>query len=137
MKSAPPRNTVPRLAGLPAQHGFSAKPTGMSFLGVGVMVGAMCCMSFWDQCVSDFSLLPSVPLRLSMEGELTIKTQDIRRRRLKLNGHPPPETRMCMGQVGGILLPIVLFALACTAYMSVPWIFQIPIIAPIPFGTGL
>ncbi|KZP15718.1 hypothetical protein FIBSPDRAFT_76636 [Athelia psychrophila] len=27
-------------------------------------------------------------------------------RKLKLNGHPPPETRMCTGQVGGIPVPI-------------------------------
>ncbi|KZP11324.1 hypothetical protein FIBSPDRAFT_187126 [Athelia psychrophila] len=132
MESAP-RNTVPRLAGLPAQHGFSAKQTGMTFLRIGVgMVGAMCCMPFRNQCVSDFSLPPSVPLRLSMEGELTLKAQDIRMRKLTFNDHPPPETRMIMGQVGGILVPIGLSALAFAAYTSVPWIFQIPIIASIP-----
>ncbi|KZP06313.1 hypothetical protein FIBSPDRAFT_902889 [Athelia psychrophila] len=39
---------------------------------------------------------------------------------------------MCMGQVGGILVPVGLFALAFAAYTSVPWIFQIPTIASIP-----
>ncbi|KZP27249.1 hypothetical protein FIBSPDRAFT_948858 [Athelia psychrophila] len=71
-----------------------------------------------------------------MEGGLTMKTQDIRMRKLKFNGHPPPETRMGMGQVGGVLVLIELFALAFTAYTSAPWILRIPIIASIPFGTG-
>ncbi|KZP15677.1 hypothetical protein FIBSPDRAFT_866770 [Athelia psychrophila] len=56
---------------------------------------------------------------------------------LKFNGHPPPETRMGMGQVDDILVLIGLIAPALTAYTSVPWIFQIPIIASIPFRTGL
>ncbi|KZP27151.1 hypothetical protein FIBSPDRAFT_948797 [Athelia psychrophila] len=41
---------------------------------------------------------------------------------LKSNGHPPPETQLYMGQVGGILVLIGLFALMFTTYASVPWV---------------
>ncbi len=40
-----------------------------------------------------------------------------------------------MGQVGGILVPLSLYWLAFTTYASVHWI--VPIIASIPFGTGV
>ncbi|KZP23183.1 hypothetical protein FIBSPDRAFT_463408 [Athelia psychrophila] len=73
-----------------------------------------------------------------MEGELTIKTQDMRMRKLKLNGHPPPEMRMCMasrrdpGANGAVRLPF-------TAYKSVPWILPNSNhrVYSIRFGTGL
>ncbi|KZP09690.1 hypothetical protein FIBSPDRAFT_231346 [Athelia psychrophila] len=44
-----------------------------------------------------------------------------------------------MGQVGCILVPIGLFALACTTYASVRGSSQIPMIASIPgrFGAGI
>ncbi|KZP19408.1 MFS general substrate transporter [Athelia psychrophila] len=92
------------------KHGFSAEQTGMTFLGIGVgMISAICCMPFWNRL---------------FEREM-----------LKFDGRPPPETRLYMGQVGGILVPIGLFALAFTTYASVPWI--VPIIASIPFGAGM
>ena len=40
-----------------------------------------------------------------------------------------------MGQVGGILVSISLFCLAFTTYKNLHWIA--PIIASIPFGTGI
>jgi hypothetical protein len=40
-----------------------------------------------------------------------------------------------MGQVGGILVSISLFCIAFTAYKDIHWIA--PIIASIPFGTGI
>ncbi|KZP27220.1 hypothetical protein FIBSPDRAFT_854045 [Athelia psychrophila] len=43
------------------------------------------------------------------------------RETLKSNCHHPPETQLCMGQVGGILVPIGLFVLTFTTYASVPW----------------
>lgn len=39
-----------------------------------------------------------------------------------------------MGQVGGVLVPLALFALAFSTYHSVPWI--VPVLASVPFGTG-
>ncbi|KAG2111482.1 major facilitator superfamily domain-containing protein [Suillus clintonianus] len=53
----------------------------------------------------------------------------------KYNGDPPPETRLIMGQVGGILVPVGLFCLAFTTYPQVHWIA--PIIASVPFGSGI
>lgn len=50
------------------------------------------------------------------------------------HGDPPPEFRLRMGQVGGILVPIGLFWLAFTTYRSVHW--MVPLVASIPFGTG-
>jgi hypothetical protein len=40
-----------------------------------------------------------------------------------------------MGQIGGILVSISLFCIAFTSYKDVHWIA--PIIASVPFGTGL
>ncbi|KZP22408.1 MFS general substrate transporter [Athelia psychrophila] len=81
------------------KHGFSAEQTGMSFLGIGLgMVGAIACMPFWNRLFE--------------------------RETLRFKGHPPPETRLYMGQVGGILVPIGLFWLAFTTYASVPWIIR-------------
>lgn len=71
---------------------------------------------------------------------------------LKFHGEPPPETRLYMGQLGGILVPLGkehsfrpiyhqinltsgLFWLAFTTYPHVHWIA--PIIASIPFGAGV
>ena len=39
-----------------------------------------------------------------------------------------------MGQVGGVLVPLALFALAFSTYRSAPWI--VPVLASVPFGTG-
>ena len=47
---------------------------------------------------------------------------------------PPPEFRLRMGQVGGVLVPVSLYWLAFSTYRSVHWI--VPILASIPFGTG-
>jgi hypothetical protein len=56
------------------------------------------------------------------------------RRVVEKGGDPPPEFRLVMGQVGGVLVSISLFCLAFTTYKHVPWIA--PIIASVPFGTG-
>ena len=50
-------------------------------------------------------------------------------------GDIPPEARLIMGEVGAVLVALGLFWLAFTTYVSVPWI--VPIIASIPFGTGV
>jgi len=51
------------------------------------------------------------------------------------HGDPPPEFRLVMGQVGGILVSISLFCIAFTTYKNLHWIA--PIIASVPFGTGI
>ncbi|KZP29647.1 MFS general substrate transporter [Athelia psychrophila] len=91
-------------------HGFSTGETGMSFLGIGLgMIIAVATEPFWN-------------ILFAHEEK-------------KYNGHPPPETRLYMGQVGGILVPIGLVWLAFTTYARVPWI--VPIIASVPFGMGI
>ena len=47
----------------------------------------------------------------------------------------PPEARLPMACVGGVLCPVALLALAWTAYPSIHWI--VPIICAAPFGTGM
>jgi len=51
-----------------------------------------------------------------------------------MNGDPPPEFRLVMGQAGGVLVSISLFWLAFTTYKDIHWIA--PIIASVPLGTG-
>ncbi|PPQ97319.1 hypothetical protein CVT26_006637 [Gymnopilus dilepis] len=91
-------------------HGFNTQMTGMSFLGIGLgMLLAISTQPYWN----------SMYKRVSLQN----------------NGKVPPETRLVMGQIGGVLVPFGLFWLAFTTYKGVPWI--IPIIASIPFGSGI
>ncbi|EGN92061.1 hypothetical protein SERLA73DRAFT_191634 [Serpula lacrymans var. lacrymans S7.3] len=91
-------------------HGFNVQSTGLTFLGIGIgMLVGISSQPFWNRLYA----------RIAAEN----------------NGNPPPEMRLLMGQVGGILVPIGLFWLAFTTYPHVHWIA--PIIASIPFGTGV
>ncbi|KZS95550.1 MFS general substrate transporter [Sistotremastrum niveocremeum HHB9708] len=91
-------------------HGFNEQSTGLTFLGMGIgMVGTIATQPFFR------------------------KIQ--RKRAEKYDGKPPPETRLIVGFVGAILVPISLFWLAFTTYKKVHWI--VPIIASIPFGSGI
>ncbi|CDO74082.1 hypothetical protein BN946_scf185043.g132 [Trametes cinnabarina] len=91
-------------------HGFNVQQTGLSFLGIGTgMVAALATQPYWNS--------------------------RFRREAKKHNGHPPPEIRLIIGQVGGILAPIGLFIMAFTTYKNVHWIA--PIIGSIPFGAGV
>ncbi|PCH42083.1 MFS general substrate transporter [Wolfiporia cocos MD-104 SS10] len=91
-------------------HGFNLEDSGLAFIGIGVgFVFALASQPLWNR----FN----------------------RRMMIKYEGKPPPETRLVVGQVGGILAPIGLFWLAFTTYKGVPWI--VPIIASIPFGAGM
>ena len=54
---------------------------------------------------------------------------------LREHGTIRPESRLIMGQVGGVLIPVGLFWIAFTTYYSVHWI--VPVIASIPFGMGI
>jgi len=91
------------------RHGFSPQFIGLSFLGIGVgMVLSGLSQPFWNR--------------------LTLKE-------IQKHGTVRPESRLIMGQVGGVLIPIGLFWIAFTTYHSVHWI--VPIIASIPFGMGI
>lgn len=59
----------------------------------------------------------------------------LRKQTAKYEGHPPPEVRLIIGMVGAVLIPISLFWLAFTTYPHVHWV--VPIIASVPFGTGM
>ncbi|KAJ4475524.1 MFS general substrate transporter [Lentinula aciculospora] len=92
------------------KHGFSIQQSGLTFLGIGVgMVCAMPTQKYFNSLV----------------------VRDAK----KNGGMAPPESRLYMGEIGAILVPISLFWLSFTTYASVPWI--VPIIASIPFGAGL
>ncbi|KAF7975148.1 hypothetical protein HWV62_10315 [Athelia sp. TMB] len=93
-----------------AKHGFSEEQTGMSFLGIGLgMLLAIASQPLWNRVFA--------------------------RETKRFGGPPPPETRLYMGQAGGLLVPLGLFALAFTTYAAVPW--PVPIVASIPFGAGM
>ncbi|KAG6377998.1 major facilitator superfamily domain-containing protein [Boletus reticuloceps] len=91
-------------------HHFSDQMAGLAFLGIGIgMFAAISTQPFWNKLFAQEAI--------------------------KHDGNPPPEVRLIMGQVGGILVPISLFWLAFTTYPQVHWIA--PIIASIPFGSGI
>ncbi|KAI0771478.1 MFS general substrate transporter [Trametes elegans] len=91
-------------------HGFNVQSTGLTFLGIGLgMVLALCSQPYWNGLV--------------------------RREAIKNNGHPPPEARLVIAQLGGILAPLGLFIMAFTTYKHVHWIA--PVIGSIPFGAGI
>ncbi|KAI0301206.1 MFS general substrate transporter [Multifurca ochricompacta] len=90
------------------KHGFNLQMTGMTFLGIGIgLLLGLATMPYWNR-----------------------RYQRI----YEKNGDPPPEFRLVMGQVGGILVSVSLYWLAFTTYEHVHWIA--PIIASVPFGTG-
>ncbi|RDB22078.1 Efflux pump atB [Hypsizygus marmoreus] len=91
-------------------HGFNIQSTGMTFLGIGLgMVLAISSQPVWNRI---------------FEHEAS-----------KHGGEAPPETRLIMGQLGGILVPFGLFWLAFTTFPGIHWI--VPIIASVPFGAGI
>ena len=109
-------------------HGFNVQSTGLAFLGIGVgMVIALASQPYWNSV--------------------------FRRKALKHSGNPPPEVRLRIAQLGGVLAPLGpsfifavvpaqmltvdpgLFIMAFTTYKQVHWIG--PIIGSIPFGTGM
>ncbi|KAJ3813559.1 major facilitator superfamily domain-containing protein [Lentinula aff. lateritia] len=91
-------------------HGLNMQETGLAFLGIGLgMLCGLASQPYWNQV-------------FAREAE-------------KNGGVAPPEARLYMGEVGGILTPLGLYFLAFTTYSSVHWI--VPIIASIFFGTGI
>ena len=89
------------------------------------MVLASLSQPFWNR-YETYSLLFTT--ELTRMCRLTLKE-------VQKHGHVRPESRLIMGQVGGILLPVGLFWIAFTTYRSVHWI--VPIIGSIPFGIGI
>ena len=62
-------------------HGFNIQSTGLAFLGIGVgMVIALASQPYWNSV--------------------------FRRKALKHSGNPPPEVRLRIAQLGGVLAPI-------------------------------
>ncbi|KAJ4495461.1 MFS general substrate transporter [Lentinula lateritia] len=91
-------------------HGFNMQETGLAFLGIGLgMLCGLASQPYWNRV-------------FAREAE-------------KNGGVAPPEARLYMGEIGGILTPLGLYFLAFTTYSSVHWI--VPIIASIFFGTGI
>ncbi|KAG8704420.1 hypothetical protein FRC08_002241 [Ceratobasidium sp. 394] len=91
-----------------SHRGWSPGKSGLAFLGVGLGI-----------CIS-IVLSPTFNRRYI---------------RLAQKGAVAPEERLVMCCVGAVLLPISLIWFAWTSYPSVHWI--VPIIAGIPFGTGI
>ncbi|KAJ6625381.1 major facilitator superfamily domain-containing protein [Mycena sp. CBHHK59/15] len=91
-------------------HHFNMQMTGLTFLGIGIgMLLGLSSQPHWNRVFAKASE--------------------------KHGGVAPPETRLLMGQLGAIIVPISLFWLAFTTYPSVPWI--VPILASVPFGAGI
>ncbi|KAF9553357.1 MFS general substrate transporter [Agrocybe pediades] len=90
-------------------HGFNMQTTGLTFCGIGLgMLIGVSTQPYWNRMYT----------RISAANKGTI----------------PPESRLLMGEIGGVLTPLGLYWLAFTTYKSVHWI--VPIIASVPFGTG-
>jgi len=91
-------------------HGFSPEFVGLSFVGLGLgIIIVPFTQPFWNRI--------------------------LRRQYEKHDGKPPPEIRLIIGCAGAVLTPISVLCLAFTSYSHVHWVA--PIIASIPFGTGI
>lgn len=79
-------------------HGFNMQTTGLSFLGIGLgMVIAWASQPYWNRLV--YSLA-------SQLQKLMLQARVFARENAKHGGNAPPEVRLIMGQLGGILIPI-------------------------------
>ncbi|KAI0301207.1 major facilitator superfamily domain-containing protein [Multifurca ochricompacta] len=87
------------------KHGFNIQCTGLTFLGIATgMLIGLCTMPYWNRYKDAHG------------------------------SDPPPEFRLLMGQVGGVLVPLALFWLAFSTYHGEHWV--VPVLASVPFGTG-
>ncbi|KZT30282.1 MFS general substrate transporter [Neolentinus lepideus HHB14362 ss-1] len=92
------------------ERGWTPGQGGLAFIGIGVGIFLGIALNFWFNARY---------IRIAKrEG-----------------GVAPPENRLEMMMVGGVLLPIGLFWFAWTTYPSVQFI--VPILATIPFGCGI
>ncbi|EKM59644.1 uncharacterized protein PHACADRAFT_137679 [Phanerochaete carnosa HHB-10118-sp] len=91
-------------------HHFELEFVGMSFLGIGIgMILGLLCQPLFNRHL----------LKVAARH----------------GGQTPPEARLLPAMIGGVMVPASLYWLAFTTYRSVHWIA--PIIASIPFGTGV
>ncbi|KAK7444059.1 hypothetical protein VKT23_015456 [Stygiomarasmius scandens] len=97
-------------------HGFNMQETGMTFLGIGLgMLIALSTQGYWNKI-------------MRREAEKAEKAG--------IHGGAPPEARLYMGEVGGILVPFGLIVLAVLTPPSIPW--PLPIfLGSVPFGAGI
>lgn len=80
-------------------HGFNMQMTGLTFLGIGFgMVCAISSQPLWNRSVHCY--MAELIRSLHRLHSLFVRES------IKFDGKPPPETRLYMGQLGGILVPI-------------------------------
>ncbi|KAJ7734792.1 major facilitator superfamily domain-containing protein [Mycena maculata] len=92
------------------EHHFDVQSTGLAFLGIALgMVIGLATQPFWNRLLS--------------------------REAAKHGGKAPPEALLIMAQAGGVMVPLSLYWFAFSTYPQVHWI--VPILASIPFGTGI
>lgn len=91
-------------------HGYDMQSTGFTFLALGLgMLISLCTQPWWNRLEA--------------------------RRSARHAGAVAPESLLTMGQVGGILVPCALLVMALTASPNITPV--LPILASIPFGTGI
>ncbi|KZT29306.1 MFS general substrate transporter [Neolentinus lepideus HHB14362 ss-1] len=91
-------------------HGYSMQSTGFTFLAIGLgMLISLGTQPYWNRLEACMSA--------------------------RCCGASPPELRLIMGQAGGILVPCALLIMAFTASPHITP--ALPILASIPFGTGI
>ncbi|KIY70320.1 MFS general substrate transporter [Cylindrobasidium torrendii FP15055 ss-10] len=92
------------------KHGFNMQMTGLTYLGIGLgLTLALASQPWWNRF--------------------------FRRKVVENGGHPEPEIRLYMGELGGILVPLGLYWIAFTTWKSIHWI--VPILGSVPFGAGI
>ncbi|KAJ7766295.1 major facilitator superfamily domain-containing protein [Mycena maculata] len=92
------------------EHHFNVQSTGLAFLGIALgMVIGLATQPFWNRLLS--------------------------REAANHGGKAPPEALLIMAEAGGVMVPLSLYWFAFSTYPQVHWI--VPILASIPFGTGI
>jgi hypothetical protein len=75
--------------------------TGLTFIGIGLgMLSAISTQPLWNRGVSFLWRSALISILMTLFSRLYA------REAAKHNGDPPPEMRLIMGQVGGILVPV-------------------------------
>jgi hypothetical protein len=117
------------------KHGFNLQSTGLTVLGIatGMLIG-LCTMPYWNRFGPHALLYPEKERTDAVAGSAARPKRKYRRYKEVHGRDPPAEFRLLMGQVGGILVPLALLALAFSTHRSAPWI--VPVLASIPFGMG-
>lgn len=90
------------------ERGWTPGQGGLAFIGVGVGMTLGVALNIWEN------------------GRYSVKLEHA-------GGRLPPEARLPMCALGGVLIPIGLFAFAWTATPSVHWIAPIICLSPLSF----